>query len=96
LLRAVAVVSRPLANQRVNDRTESTARASVLSATSMLSSLVTAPLKVLAGSFAAVALPRLFGVLGAALALASLTYLARARLAALVGGRSWSRPWRPE
>ncbi|WP_327052732.1 MFS transporter [Halomicrococcus gelatinilyticus] len=96
LLRAVAVVSRPLANQRVNDLTESTARASVLSATSMASSLVTAPLKVLAGSVAAVALPRLFGALGAALALASLTYLARGRLAALASGRSWLQPWRTE
>ena len=99
LLRAVAVVSRPLANQRVTERTASTARASVLSATSMVSSLVTAPLKLFAGSFAAVALPRLFGALGGVLALASLAYLARARLAALAalaGDRSWPWPWQTE
>lgn len=75
--RGVGAVSRPLANQYLNDRSPAAGRATVLSAASMVRSVATAPLNVAGGALAgAVALTHALGVLGVTLAAGCLLVLA--------------------
>jgi MFS family permease len=75
--RGVGAVSRPLANQYLNDHSPTAGRATVLSAASMVRSVVTAPLNVAGGALAgAVALTHALGGLGVALAVGALLLLA--------------------
>lgn len=67
-MRGVAAVSRPLASQYLNDRTASEARATVLSAASLVRSMVTAPLNLAGGALAGtLLLTETLSALGAAL-----------------------------
>ncbi|MFC4552634.1 MULTISPECIES: MFS transporter [Halorussus] len=80
VLRAAGAVSRPLADQRINDGVRSRGRATTLSAVSMLRSVAVAPLKLLAGAVAAAALPAVLSALGAVLLVGAVGLWLRGRL----------------
>ena len=80
VLRAAGAVSRPLADQRINDGVRSRGRATTLSAVSMFRSVAVAPLKLLAGAVAAAALPAVLSALGAVLLVGAVGPWLRGRL----------------
>lgn len=85
LLRAAKTATRPLRDQYVNDRVESVGRATLLSAISMLYSLLLIPLKVASGELADVVGP-----------ITTIAVLGGCLVGVVIAIRSWERPIRDD